>query len=186
MVGVAKHFPGHGGVIADSHLELPEDHRSRADLYDDLLPYERLVAAGHVAGVMVAHVRYPAVDPAVASLSPHWMRQVLRGELGFRGVVFSDDLSMKALDGEGGLPERAAASLRAGADMVLVCNDPAGADRVRAALAGHADPAGQARLASLRPRRPTGDADPRGGREWDRVTAALAAALDRPGLSLDG
>jgi beta-N-acetylhexosaminidase len=114
------------------------------------------------------------------------MRQVLRGELGFRGVVFSDDLSMKALDGEGGLPERAAASLRAGADMVLVCNDPAGADRVRAALAGHADPAGQARLASLRPRRSTGDADARGGREWDRVTAALTAALDGSGLSLDG
>jgi beta-N-acetylhexosaminidase len=186
MIGVAKHFPGHGGVIADSHLELPEDHRSRDDLYDDLLPYERLVASGLVAGVMVAHVRYPAVEPAVASLSSHWMRQVLRQELGFRGVVFSDDLSMKALDGEGGLPERAAASLQAGADMVLVCNDPAGADRVRAALAGHADPAGQARLASLRPRQLPADAEPRGGREWDRVTGALAAALDRPGLSLDG
>lgn len=186
MIGVAKHFPGHGGVIADSHLELPEDHRPRPDLYDDLLPYERLVAAGLAAGVMVAHVRYPAVDPVVASLSPYWLRGELRRGLGFHGVVFSDDLSMKALAGEGSLPERASRSLQAGADMVLVCNDPDGADEVRAALAGHADPASHARLASLRPRRLPAEAGVRGGREWDRVTAVLVAALDRPGLSLDG
>jgi beta-N-acetylhexosaminidase len=186
MIGVAKHFPGHGGVVADSHLELPEDHRARDGLYDDLLPFVRLVESGAVAGVMVAHVRYPAVDAAVASLSAPWMRGVLRDELGFRGAVFSDDLSMQALAGEGGLAGRALGALQAGADMVLVCNDPAGADQVRTALAGHADPAGQARLASLRPRLATVPADGVGGAEWGRITSAMAAALERPGLSLDG
>jgi beta-N-acetylhexosaminidase len=186
MIGVAKHFPGHGGVVADSHLELPEDHRDRYGLYDDLLPFARLIESGAVAGVMVAHVRYPAVDAAVASLSAPWMRGVLRDELGFRGTVFSDDLSMQALAGEGGLAGRALGALQAGADMVLVCNDPAGADQVRTALAGHADPAGQVRLASLRPRLATAPADGVGSAEWARITSALAAALERPGLSLDG
>jgi beta-N-acetylhexosaminidase len=184
MIGVVKHFPGHGGVIPDSHLELPEDHRDRDGLYDDLLPYGRLIEAGSVAGVMVAHVRYPAVDSAVASLSATWIGRVLRDELGFRGVVFSDDLSMRALDGEGGLAGRAAGALAAGADMALVCNDPAGADAARAALGGYADPAAQARLASLRPRGSAGDG--RHSPDWERTAAAVTAALERPGLSLDG
>jgi beta-N-acetylhexosaminidase len=185
MAGVAKHFPGHGYVVADSHLELPQDPRGRAELVDDLLPFERLVEAG-VPGVMVAHVRYPQVDPQVASLSPHWLKTVLRGELGFRGVVFSDDLSMQALAGIGPAPERALQSLAAGADMVLVCNDPAAADATRAALADRADPAAQARLVALRPQRTGAGAGRWGSPEWRQVTERLAAALDRPGLSLDG
>ena len=99
-------IPGHGYVVADSHLDLPVDHRSRDELYDDLLPYGRLIRQG-VDGVMIAHVRYPQIDSEVASLSPYWLRTVLRSELDFAGVIFSDDLSMQALVSEGGMAERA-------------------------------------------------------------------------------
>ncbi|MEZ5564420.1 MAG: beta-N-acetylhexosaminidase [Gammaproteobacteria bacterium] len=183
MIAVAKHFPGHGYVVADSHLDLPVDPRDRADLYDDLLPYERLIHQD-VSGVMIAHVRYPAVDADVASLSSHWLQTVLRNELGFKGVIFSDDLSMKALASEGDMPERARRALAAGADMALICNDPAGADVALAALAGYQDPASQARLVALR-RRPT---ELQGGFRhsdpWRQAVATLDQAMTRPGLTL--
>ena len=93
MAATAKHFPAHGAVVADSHLSLPVDRRGLADLGDDLAPYRRLIANG-LPAVMVAHVLFPAVDSAPASLSGRWIRDVLRGQLGFQGVVFADDLSM--------------------------------------------------------------------------------------------
>lgn len=185
MAGIAKHFPGHGYVRADSHLELPHDPRARDQLEDDLVPFDRLIAAG-VPGVMVAHVRYPRLDERPASLSPYWLRNVLRDELRFRGVIFSDDLSMQALSGYGTPAERAVQAVAAGNDMVLVCNDPAAADAARAALSGAVEPASQARLVGLRPQRPGAGSAPRGSPEWQQVTARLAAALERPGFSLDG
>ncbi len=191
MVAVAKHFPGHGYVVADSHLDLPVDPRDRAALADDLEPYGRMIRQG-INGVMIAHVRYPAVDPAVASLSRYWLQAVLRDELGFGGVIFSDDLSMRALAAEGDMPARARRSLAAGADMALICNDPAGADATLAALAGYQDPAGQARLVALRRRRPGTGGNPsgdelrefRGGTAWSEAVAALDQARSRPGLTL--
>ena len=136
MIGVAKHFPGHGHVVADSHVDLPVDHRTLAELRDDMLPYERMLGHG-LNAVMVAHVRYPQVDPDVASLSPYWLGTALRRDLGMRGAIFTDDLSMKALASEGEMPERARRALAAGADMALICNDPVAADATLEALQGY-------------------------------------------------
>ncbi|MDP2326103.1 MAG: beta-N-acetylhexosaminidase [Gammaproteobacteria bacterium] len=189
MIAVAKHFPGHGYVVADSHLDLPVDTRTLSDLYDDLLPYGRLIRQG-VNGVMIAHVRYPQIDREVASLSSYWLRTALRGELGFGGVIFSDDLGMKALVSEGDMPERARRALAAGADMALICNDPAAADATLAVLKGYSDPVGQSRLITLRRRHPaTGDAVAAGGEfhgstPWQQAVAALDRAQARPGLTL--
>ena len=93
MAATAKHFPGHGAVIADSHKSLPVDRRDWDALGDDLLPYRRLIANG-LPGVMVAHVLFPAVAPEPASLSRRWVQNGLREELRFAGAVFTDDLSM--------------------------------------------------------------------------------------------
>ena len=189
MIAVAKHFPGHGYVVADSHLDLPVDPRTLRELYDDLLPYERLIRQG-VNGVMIAHVRYPQIDGDVASLSPYWLRKALRSELGFGGVIFSDDLSMKALAGEGDMPERARLSLAAGADMALICNDPGAADATLDALKGYSDPVGQSRLITLRRRHPaSSDAlaasgEFRGSPSWQQAVSALDQAQARPGLTL--
>ena len=186
MIAVAKHFPGHGHVVADSHLDLPVDHRTLAELYDDLLPYGRLIRQG-VNGVMIAHVRYPQVDGEVASLSPYWLRTALRGDLGFGGVIFSDDLSMKALQSEGDMAERTRRSLAAGADMALICNDPDAADATLAALEEYGHSAGpvvsQARLITLR-RRPAATPGFRGSLPWQKAVAALDKAQAPPGLTL--
>ena len=93
MAAVAKHFPGHGAVRADSHVALPIDRRSLADMEADLKPY-RLLIENQLPGVMAAHVEYPAVDTLPASLSRRWIGEILRGNLGFHGCVFADDLSM--------------------------------------------------------------------------------------------
>ncbi len=186
MIAVAKHFPGHGYVVADSHLDLPVDHRTLPELYDDLLPYGRLIRQG-VNGVMIAHVRYPQVDAEVASLSPYWLRTALRGDFGFGGVIFSDDLSMKALVTEGDMPERARRALGAGADMALICNDPDAAEATLEALKQGSHPAGhvvsQARLITLR-RRPVAADGFRGSLPWRQAVAALDRAQAPPGLSL--
>lgn len=188
MIGVAKHFPGHGHVVADSHLDLPVDHRTLAELYDDLLPYERLLSHG-LNAVMVAHVRYPRVDAEVASLSPYWLGTALRRDLGMRGAIFTDDLSMRALASEGDMPERARRALTAGADMALICNDPVAADATLEALRGYTNPAGQSRLVALR-RKPdaplagTAGTELRRSGTWQQAVASLDKALARPGLAL--
>ena len=96
MIAVAKHFPGHGAVVADSHLKLPVDRREYSDVLDDMRPYDKLVSNGLVAGVMTAHVVYQAMDEMPASFSAYWIQQELRSRLGFDGAIFCDDLSMKA------------------------------------------------------------------------------------------
>jgi len=186
MMAVAKHFPGHGGVIADSHLELPEDHRDYAGLKDDLLPYSRLIANG-LHGVMMAHVRYPAIDRRIASLSPYWQETELRRKLGFSGVIFSDDLSMSALESIGDMTGRVQQSLSAGVDMVLICNDPDTVERTLAGIGTLNNPASQARLVSLRPHPLSWQGeDLRRTDDWLRATARIAAACAPPTLSLDG
>ena len=121
MAATAKHFPGHGAVVADSHLALPVDRRPRVDLGPELTPYRRLIANG-LPAVMVAHIQFPAMDQAPASLSRYWIRDVLRGELGFQGVVFADDLSMKGAAAWGDVVSRSRQALGAGCDMLPVCN----------------------------------------------------------------
>ena len=124
MASVGKHFPGHGYVRADSHLALPVDARSYAEIEAvDLLPYRELIKSG-LAAVMPAHVIYPKVDAHPAGFSSKWLQQILRGQLKFDGMIFSDDLSMEGASAAGGVVERGTAALAAGCDMVLLCNAP--------------------------------------------------------------
>ncbi len=136
MAATGKHFPGHGAVAADSHTELPRDERSLEEIRArDLRPFAEL--ADQLEGIMPAHVLYPAGDEKQpAGFSPYWLRDRLRGELGYQGVIFSDDLAMAGAADAGGPDERARAALEAGCDRVLVCNDRAAAGEVVEALEG--------------------------------------------------
>jgi beta-N-acetylhexosaminidase len=131
---VGKHFPGHGFAEADSHVDAPVDDRPLAAIMKkDVAPYRAAIDAG-LAAVMPAHVVYRQVDPEPAGYSRIWLQEILRGKLGFQGLIFSDDLSMEGASAAGGPPERARAALGAGCDMVLLCNDPAGQDRLLESL----------------------------------------------------
>lgn len=186
MTGVAKHFPGHGAVVADSHLELPVDHREPDAIHDDFAPYRRLIANG-LQGIMMAHVRYPRIDRHIASLSPYWIQTALRENLEFQGVVFSDDLDMSAMDEVGPMAERARQALRAGADMILICNNPDGVAETLAELEAITNPISHARLVTLRPHPlPWQGQDLHGTEAWNESVELLAAAVERPSLELDG
>lgn len=149
MSAVGKHFPGHGYVRADSHHAVPVDERPFADIeLCDLVPFRRLIGQG-LGGIMPAHVIYSGVDGRPAGFSPVWLKEILRGQLGFDGVVFSDDLSMEGASTAGGPVGRARAALAAGCDMILMCHNPAAADEVLQRL-DYAMPAvGLARLARM-------------------------------------
>lgn len=126
MATTGKHFPGHGGVRADSHLETPYDDRSLETLQGrDLLPFVHL--ANELDAVMPAHIVFPSIDEDAVGFSHYWLQEILRGELQFEGVIFSDDLSMKGADVAGSYADKARCALLAGCDMVLVCNNRQGA-----------------------------------------------------------
>ena len=168
MGNCGKHFPGHGFVKADSHVAVPVDKRSlKAILADDALPYGALSTS--LVGVMPAHVIYPKVDHRPAGFSPRWLKDILRGQLGFNGAIFSDDLSMEGarhLDGgDLSYAEAAALALDAGCDLVLLCNQSVGSgeavDQLLAGLqqqadAGHwmPDPDSEQRRLALLPQIP--------------------------------
>jgi len=152
MAAVGKHFPGHGYAAADSHVDVPRDERPLEEiLVSDAAPYGAAIAAG-LAAVMPAHVVYPQVDAAPAGYSRFWLQDILRQRLGFTGMIFSDDLSMEGAGTAGGIPERARAALAAGCDMVLLCNDPRGQERLLDSL-GEAAPVEAGRFALLRAER---------------------------------
>ena len=150
MAATGKHFPGHGAVAADSHLELPVDPRPLREIErTDLKPFAALVKAG-VPSLMMAHVRYPAVDQAPASLSRKWIQGYLRKKLGFRGAVFCDDLSMGGAAAIGSYAERARLALAAGCDMLPVCNNrPALAELLRELKGVRPDAVSSRRLSAL-------------------------------------
>ena len=148
MAAVGKHFPGHGAIAADSHHELPSDGRPLdAILEHDAIPFREL--AEKLDAVMPAHVVYPQVDEQPAGFSPFWLKNVLSREVGFRGVVISDDLTMAGAAVAGEPPQRARTAVDAGCDLLLVCNDPDAADAVAASLSDAGSRA-SAGLASLR------------------------------------
>jgi beta-N-acetylhexosaminidase len=125
MPAVAKHFPGHGAVFADSHKALPVDNRSWQDVYsDDMFPYRQMI--GRLDMIMTAHVLFPCMDDKPATFSSFWLQDVLRKKLDFGGVIVSDCLSMEATAVMGGYPDRAHAALEAGCDVLLICNSRSG------------------------------------------------------------
>jgi beta-N-acetylhexosaminidase len=185
MAATAKHFPGHGSVVADSHLTLPVDRRPLADLAPDLTPYRRLIANG-LPAVMVAHILFPAVDQAPASLSSRWIRDVLRGELGFQGVVFADDLSMGgAAEAFGDIVTRARQALSAGCDMLPVCNNRASVIALLDQLHAEPQPASSLRLVRLHGRGELTRAALEATPQWAQARALLARTAAAPALTLD-
>jgi len=186
MHAVAKHFPEHGGVAEDTHVERPVDRRELADLeLADLRPYARLIGAG-LSGVMMSHVVYPAVAPEPASLSRRWVHDILRDRYGFQGAVIADDLSMDAASVAGLVPERVRRALAAGCDLAPVCNDRAA---VAALLAGReAMPESAAsglRRSRLAPAERPDPADLAGDGHRRRVREALAALERDDGFHLE-
>ena len=185
MAATAKHFPGHGAVVADSHLVLPVDRRALVDLTRDLTPYRRLIANG-LPAVMVAHILFPAVDPHPSSLSRLWIRDVLRGELGFQGVVFADDLSMKGAAAYGDILTRCRQALAAGCDMLPVCNHRPSVIELLDKLDCEPQPASSLRLVRLHgragaPEQAALERLP----EWRHARDLLARVSAAPTLTLD-
>ena len=131
MRATGKHFPGHGNVLEDSHIAMPVDKRSKDEIFNvDMAIFKAIHQQGLLDAVMPAHVIYPEVDDLPAGFSQQWIKQILRKELSFDGVVFSDDLSMQGAVQMGDIVDRAKLAIGAGCDMVLVCNDPQGATKV--------------------------------------------------------
>lgn len=122
MQAIGKHFPGHGGIYADSHITFAQDTRSLSVIENhDLLPFDALKL--QLGGVMTAHISYFNIDKEIATFSKFWLQDILRNKIGFSGVIFSDDLSMKGVDYVGDISARVKKALKSGCDMVLVCND---------------------------------------------------------------
>jgi beta-N-acetylhexosaminidase len=179
MAAVAKHFPGHGAVVADSHVALPVDRREFADLEGDIRPYRPLID-NNVPGIMAAHVVFPAIDALPASLSKRWITGVLRGELGFHGCVFADDLSMAGAVAFGNVVERAELAIAAGCDVLPICNDRHSVELALDRLGVDAvSAASQARLVRMRARGEA-PADLHGNRHWQETAARIAALRTPP------
>lgn len=185
MAVTAKHFPTHAGARSDSHTEFAVDRRSYEELEDDLLPYRELIKAG-LPAAMIAHVSFPAVDPKPASLSRWWIEEQLRGELGFKGAVITDDVSMVGAAVVGPVEARVKLALEAGCDLVLLCNSPDKVPGVLAALHGYVNPSAQLRLTRLHGRGSYDWESLHASAEWHKACAALEPLCARPSLELQG
>lgn len=181
MQAVGKHFPGHGAVTADSHIDLPTDNRKYEDiLMQDLIPFKRMIHQG-LAGIMTAHVIYEKVDNTIATFSRKWLQTVLREQLEFKGVIFSDDLSMKAADCGNEYLERTQSALHAGCDIVLICNASERACEVAEKFENYNNPASQIRLTRMHGgRSPLSYLDLRKTKQWQQAIAQVESYQDSP------
>jgi beta-N-acetylhexosaminidase len=183
MAAIAKHFPGHGAVVADSHVALPVDRREFADLEADIRPYRPLID-NNIPGIMAAHVVFPAVDALPASLSKRWIGGVLRGEMGFHGCVFADDLTMAGAAAFGDVIARTDLSLAAGCDVLPICNDRHSVELVLGRFGANVgSAASQARLVRMRARGEP-PADLRANPHWQETAARIASLSVIPPLVL--
>jgi len=154
MIACGKHFPGHGWVEADSHVAIPVDERMLEELTPDMLPYRRLA----LDAVMPAHVSFPRIESKPAGFSSYWI-DLLRNDMNFDGVVFSDDLSMEGARVAGDIVARATAAYRAGCDMLLVCNSPDSVGELLDRWSEPLDPVRSARIERLLPTLPSPTSD---------------------------
>ena len=174
MAAVGKHFPGHGAVALDSHLALPIDPRHYEEIAaNDLLPFIKLIAEG-LEGVMPAHVVYKEIDNLPAGFSRAWIEEILRGKLGFKGAVFSDDLSMEGAAFAGDYPDRARLAIEAGCDMVLVCNKPEAVGYVLESLESLNWRERQHRLTAMRGQFPIDRSELLASAEWKETADSIA------------
>lgn len=173
MASTGKHFPGHGAVALDSHLALPVDNRELDSIRrQDLVPFKRLIAEG-LEAVMPAHIVYPEIDGQAAGFSSVWLREILRGELGFGGVIFSDDLSMEGAASVGDFATRARLALDAGCDMVLVCNNPDAASEVLENLPIESRPDSEKRLSAMQGQCKIGRSELFDSQKWQHISSQL-------------
>jgi beta-N-acetylhexosaminidase len=183
MAAIAKHFPGHGAVVADSHVALPVDRREFVDLEADIRPYRPLID-NNLPGIMAAHVVFPAMDALPASLSKRWITGVLRGEMGFHGCVFADDLTMAGAAAFGDCLARVDLGLAAGCDVLPICNDRHSVELVLGRFGANVgSAASQARLVRMRARGEP-PADLRADRHWQETAARIAGLSVIPPLVL--
>jgi len=178
MAATGKHFPGHGNVNQDSHLTLPEDDRSMEDIASsDMLPFRQL--ASSLDAIMPAHIRFPQIDPEhPVGFSTYWLQDILRKQLQFSGVIFSDDLTMEGAAIAGSYSERAHLAIAAGCDMVLICNHRAGALEVIRTLEqqvskGHRF--SEKRLVSMQAKRKPSLRQLKDEQRWQRANAIMGA-----------
>lgn len=175
MATTGKHFPGHGHVVADSHLETPFDDRSKETIFNhDIQPFKQLITKGKLSAIMPAHVIYTQCDSQPASGSAYWLKDVLRQQLNFNGVIFSDDLGMKGAGFMGDYVERSEKALNAGCDLLLLCNEPAGVVQVLDNLRYQPTQAQQERHYSLMKRKSVSWRELEQSVRWQQAHQSLA------------
>ncbi len=186
MAATGKHFPGHGAIAADSHTDMPVDHRVFDDIYArDIAPFRKLIKK-NLTAIMPAHVIYDQVDPHAAGFSEFWLKDVLRTRLNFQGVIFSDALDMKGASVAGeNYADRAKAALHAGCDMVLICNNREGALQALNGLGEYDDPVSHVRLARMHGRHPISWDKLRNNDRWRSASEALQRYQQDPSLEFD-
>jgi beta-N-acetylhexosaminidase len=184
MAAVGKHFPGHGSVVEDSHHAVPSDSRRFEDIQlDDMVSFERLIHAG-IAGIMPAHVIYPAVDNKPAGFSSIWLKNILREQLQFQGAIFSDDISMAGAELEGDYTGRTKSALSAGCDMVLVCNNQEAAAEILEKFDYSPNPASQVRLIRMHGKNQLTYNQMKQDYEWQTVAREIQQMNVTPELDL--
>lgn len=186
MAATGKHFPGHGAVTTDSHVDLPVDNREYNEIFNqDIFPFKRMIHHG-IAAIMPAHIIYPKVDSLPAGFSEIWLKDILRKRLGFQGVIFSDDLDMKGASVAGdSYAERAETALSAGCDMALVCNNRDGAINVLDNLKGHNDAVAHLRLARMHGKHETSMSELHKTSQWKQAFELLRHYREDATLALD-